>query len=315
MTMDLYALSPRKSAAETLAETCARRPALNSVLSAFIPLYQARETTGKRLASVLSESAGAREAARSASPQRTAQGIPLLAGASFGWINSAFLQAAGELLPHVAVQPPLAAPVALFLNLLESKRLIPEELTQACLNSDAVSLERFARPASIAPETLVFLTHQVLGPVLSAFCSVHCGHADFSTWKEGYCPVCGSFPSASFLDRADPGQSEFLKGGGGQKHLHCSLCAHEWRFRRGACPACNHESGENTIEYLRAADSAWERVELCRTCKTFVPCVDMREQTANPDIEAAAMGMLHLNLLAVQEGLHPLAPSFWNTFE
>ncbi len=307
--MDALYLAKRKSASQTLSDICDRRPALASVLTVFMPLYAARE----ELRSSLQGSVSALPELQHPNAEFLSQGVPLLANASFDWIDAPFKEAAKAILPQLAGLEALAADIEAYAKGLESGKLVPSTLVAAYLSSDAKSLVKITKPFVASASVGAFLTQQILGPVLHAARNAS-GETDTAAWRQGYCPVCGSFPSIGCLGRPDPDQSEFAKGGGGKKFLHCSLCGNDWHFRRGACPGCNNEE-PGAIEYLRAPDTPWERIEMCRKCNTYVPNIDLRETTENPDLDAESLGMLHLDLKAAEEGLKPLAPAFWNTFD
>ena len=116
---------------------------------------------------------------------------------------------------------------------------------------------------------------QVLGCTLNAISS---GRAEWdahpAAWRQGYCPVCGSYPSIAFLDKKEENPNNaFLASGSGKKHLHCGLCGTEWHFRHGACLACGKE-GPGTIEILRESGICNdERVDYCTSCKVYCPTV------------------------------------------
>lgn len=308
--MDPFDGAKRKTAVETLADACTRRPALASVLSVMIPIYEARSTV---LAGLVPHVLPV-PALASPGSDRLGNGVPLLADADMSWVNVPFEIAARGIFPELARLESLTTPVVTYLQALEAGVLIPAEIAAACLSSDAKGIERIGSATGVSASILVFLTHQVLGLVLQAACVVSKPHVEQIQWKEGYCPVCGSFPSVGCLGRPDPDQSEFAKGGGGHKYLHCSLCGYDWRFRRGTCPGCSNEE-PGAIEYMRSPQATWERIELCRKCNTYVGNVDLRETSENPNLDAAALGMMYLDMVAAKEGLHPLAPSFWNTYD
>lgn len=169
---------------------------------------------------------------------------------------------------------------------------------------------------------LLFAFSFMLGPVLRALVelSPHGNGKEApwnveGAWRQGYCPVCGSGPSIAYLDRpVFDEKNAFLAGGGGKKHLHCSLCGTDWTFRRGACPFCGEE-GAGVMEILKEAGNALgERLDWCTRCKTYCPAVDLRERDTTPDLDALALGMLHMDMVAAKKGLQPIHPAFWNTF-
>lgn len=69
------------------------------------------------------------------------------------------------------------------------------------------------------------------------------------------------------------------------------------------------------MEILRESGSVQgERLEWCTRCKTYCPGVDLRERDTVPDLDALALGLVHLDMVAAEKKLRPLNPSFWNTF-
>ena len=46
----------------------------------------------------------------------------------------------------------------------------------------------------------------------------------------------------------------------------------------------------------------------------LLPIVDLRERESMPNLDAADLGMVHLDMMAACEELRPLKPSFWNVF-
>ena len=132
------------------------------------------------------------------------------------------------------------------------------------------------------------------------------------TWDKGYCPVCGSSPSISQLAPADATNSEYLVGGGGKKYLHCSLCGHDWHYKRSACAACGNEDSE-TREILYTVGVRHERIEACHKCGKYMLNIDMREYASLPDLDTIQMGLIHLDILAHKKRLTPISPTLWNT--
>ena len=69
------------------------------------------------------------------------------------------------------------------------------------------------------------------------------------------------------------------------------------------------------MEILKEAGNALgERLDWCTRCKTYCPTVDLRERDTAPDLDALALGMLHMDMVAAKYGLQPIDPAFWITF-
>jgi FdhE protein len=133
-------------------------------------------------------------------------------------------------------------------------------------------------------------------------------------WNRGYCPVCGSLPSISYLSKPQSLSSEFLVGGGGQRYLHCNMCGQDWRVRRHLCAACERDDTDEHM-YFHVPDAVGERIDICRHCGHYLPCIDLRELDALPHLDTMSVGLAHLDMLAQEKGFNPMVRTPWNTFE
>lgn len=171
------------------------------------------------------------------------------------------------------------------------------------LEGDQEALEQTARDLGVSPQEFAFVLSQLAAPVLRSRSRALSAHFDLSGWTKGYCPVCGSMPSVSYLI-----------GEGGKRWLHCSGCGHQWKFRRQVCPACDHNAAKG-LEYFYLEDRLHERAYVCNTCKKYLLTIDIRELAVKPNMDIAPIGLIPLDIKAQQEGYEPLTPLPWNTFE
>lgn len=304
----------RQSVAETIAGILARRPVLRPVLLAFQPLLEAQATLPQQLVPLLNKAGMHLPAWQTERGQHSAS---VLAGENLAGLHTALHHAATVLLPllqaHQGIQAHAPAATAFFLS-QDNKSLATAE---ALLAGDESTLNTLANKANLPPAVLLFMLEAILAPVLRALVSSATEQPwnKENAWHEGYCPVCGSFPSIAWLDKAVfDEKNAFLAGGGGKKHLHCGQCGAEWFFRRSACPACAEE-GSGIIELLREAKNAQgERLDWCTKCKSYCPVIDLRERESFPNLDTMALGMMHLDLVAAEKKLHPLKAAFWNQF-
>jgi FdhE protein len=103
----------------------------------------------------------------------------------------------------------------------------------------------------------------------------------------------------------------YLQGEGGQRWLRCARCGHRWRFARTACPVCGNQD-QDRMEFFFVEGRERERADCCHRCGRYVVTLDARGLDAPPVWAVAALGMVHLDLLAQEKGLAPAARSAWN---
>jgi FdhE protein len=159
------------------------------------------------------------------------------------------------------------------------------------LNDTALSIE-------IEPAVLKFILNQILKPfVEKGTSSMHALIQD-KPWHKGYCPVCGFAPELSFI-----------KGDKAQRWLRCSLCGHEWKFDRMACPNCEVKHEHKELLQIEGFEHRW--IEPCPKCNKYIVGLDLRRKN-NISTELAALSMVHLDAIAQQKGYLPIAECAWN---
>lgn len=110
------------------------------------------------------------------------------------------------------------------------------------------------------------------------------------------CPLCGGLPLVGVLRP---------QGDGGKRSLICSLCAHEWNFRRIVCAACGEEAVEKLPVYV-AEEFPHVRVEACDTCHQYLKTIDLtRDGRAVPVVDELAA--IPLSLWAAEKGYAKLS--------
>lgn len=315
----------RQTVEQTLTEIGAWRPAIAPLLRAFEPLLTAQADLTRELAADLRSSG---PALPEPDQERVLRGVSLLAASALPDVTAPLRRSAEKLLPRLAefqaLESQIPALRAYFLPDAPGAggpAASHQALAEAVTAGDHEALAEIARDHGLEPQVLDFAAVMLVAPVLRALAANVVpaeGEAfwdEGDAWEQGYCPVCGALPAISWLDKPLVDEKNaFLAGGGGKKHLHCGFCGANWKFRRGACPACGAEGGK-ALEVLRESGIAHgERLDCCTECKSYCPGVDLREREFVPDLDALALGMMHLDMVAARKKLRPLRPSFWNMF-
>ncbi|MEA2061590.1 MAG: formate dehydrogenase accessory protein FdhE [Thermodesulfobacteriota bacterium] len=190
----------------------------------------------------------------------------------------------------------------------------PENYHSFSVAQKEFDMDRKIFLSRLVPGTLNLVLKFTLSAVLEVLVMKADLDSDTLSWKKGYCPVCGFPPSISCLAKASDAQSEFLKGGGGQKYLHCSLCGNNWRVKRHMCPVCENEDPKDRL-YFQAEGAVGERVDVCRKCQFYLPCIDLREFSNDPHLDISAVSMVHLDIKAQEKGFKPVTQLPWNSFD
>lgn len=120
-----------------------------------------------------------------------------------------------------------------------------------------------ARDRDASEQRTEFILRAFLQPH-AEFLASRCGEPPLVT-PPSVCPLCGSRPLLGILRP---------EGDGGKRNLLCSLCLHEWTFRRIFCPACNEES-ETKLPVFIAEQFPHIRVEACDTCRFYIRSIDL----------------------------------------
>jgi FdhE protein len=160
-------------------------------------------------------------------------------------------------------------------------------LFAASIDQDHDGVAEVAAHAGVDTEALQAVTALLGLPFLHA-CNRQWRHQVASTWAEGYCAVCGSWPS--FAE---------MRGIERTRYLRCGRCGGEWQapiLRCGFCRTNNHDCLATLVPEKTGAAGA---IEACKRCygyvKTFTrlqgcpPAAVMLEDLASVDLDVAAI--------------------------
>ena len=316
-------MAKQQTAAQTLEDVIKWRPALKSVLEAFAPMLTAQEELAHDIARQLQPLDMAALGLPAWDHQRLSQGLSLLAGVNLEALAPHFATSAATMLPLLE-QLDMVKEHGKALGTLMGAGADSKDtaaLMGALASDEQVTLGKIADKAGLAAPLLGFVGQMVLSPVLHGLVEAMTAPLleeekelpweEANVWQQGYCPVCGSLPTISWFSRpAIDAKNAYLAGGGGKKHLHCSQCGADWKFPRAKCPACGKS---DALKNLRETENNHgERIDWCDKCKGYCCNVDLRERLALPNLDALALGLMHLDMVAAQKKLRPLKPMFWN---
>ncbi|WP_272699924.1 formate dehydrogenase accessory protein FdhE [Desulfovibrio sp. Fe33] len=301
-------VSDQKTVATTLDAIKKRVPAYTELAETFGPLFVEK-------ARLRDEFAAAGPVAPAIDTARANQGVPVLVDTDFSPWAESLKKSAAALLPLLfdVFKPDEKAWRNLEAFLDDSDKIAG--LAQARIEGNWKHFENTSVQLGITPyTTLLYISETVFSPVLCALTDALGEPLSKLPWDEGYCPVCGSAPSISQLSPKEVTELDQLVGGGGKKFLHCSLCGHDWRYKRNACPSCGNDENESR-EIFFMDDVKFERIEACHKCGKYCLNIDMRECDPQPDLDAVQIGLIHLDIFAREHDLSPISSTLWNSLE
>jgi len=285
-----------------------KRPVLKDLLDAFAAFFTGKAQLVEDLRTETID------AGFDPSAERVNQGVPMCTGASFEPLAPALNRSFDRLLTIIRKTfPAMEQEISWLKTVSRSKSPNLLLLAKGHMEGESKVYEAQSRSLGVAAGTLEFVVGMAVSAVFESLQPALAEKIRSVSWKEGFCPICGSLPYVSYLSKEDLG-SEYLKGGGGKKHLHCSTCGHQWRIKRNLCPACGTDDKDNLI-YFNVEEDSSERVDLCRKCSHYLPCIDLRQIDFVPHMGMAAVGMVHLDAYAQQEGYKPMVWTPWNRLE
>ncbi len=294
---------------QAIALSLKKRPALETVIKPFAAVLLKRETVIDEIKAVLPP------LDPDAFVSRRRSGVPKIRDLSFPDLKPSLETAYAGLMPALNLAfPNLMADFSAIAAVIKKGDLDLAVLSKAYLEENAEAFQVAGKRGGLTEGSLGFAVNWTLSTVLNAVRMKWAASADFSSWSMGYCPLCGAMPAISYLARPQSPTTEFLQGGGGQKHLHCALCGCQWRFKRNRCPACDTEEKDN-LRYYQESGETGERIDACHKCGHYLLGIDLREIAAPSSLDMAAVAMVHLDILAREKGFSPMTWTPWNRID
>lgn len=187
---------------------------------------------------------------------------------------------------------------------LKDKTLDLDKAVDESLNGPGTTIAKWAEQTPEAPAALNFLVRAALEPSLSSAVTAlvdWLGQNGINTAirQTGTCPVCGNLPYILELKEKE-----------GFRFAVCSLCRHEYRIRRLACPVCDNSDPE-TLKFFTVPEEPGFRVETCDQCKTYTKTIDFRNLDRKPLPSLNDLESLTLDFLATEQGYSRATLSVW----
>lgn len=153
------------------------------------------------------------------------------------------------------------------------------------------SLRSAASPAATPDDVLTNLD-QVLALAIRPFL-IRCAEAvlprlDLSSWKRGFCPLCGSEPDLAVITSR------------GERWLICGRCRGRWPFDAVACPFCRNDDKLRLTSF--ASRDGRYRISACDVCCRYLKAYDERGAERPALVAVDTIATLPLDAAAMQRG-------------
>ncbi|MBI9091715.1 MAG: formate dehydrogenase accessory protein FdhE [Desulfobacterium sp.] len=198
----------------------------------------------------------------------------------------------------------MVAAAKLIKTALKDNGLDLDKAVDESLNGPGPTMAKWAEQTPEAPAALNFLVRAALEPSLSAAVTAlveWLGQNGINTAirQTGTCPVCGNLPYILELREKE-----------GFRFAVCSLCRHEYRIRRMACPVCDNNDAK-TLKFFTVPEEPGFRVETCDQCKTYTKTIDFRNLDRKPFPSLNDLESMTLDFLATEQGYSRATLSVW----
>lgn len=257
------------------------QPAHAQLVSAFTPVFLARERLVQAAASQAEEGAAA-------APLQSSTALPV-GNAEAQAVALPLLDALAQGFPSAAGQ---------WEALRRSMRASQDLAARLCLarrDNQPKKLTRLGHEHGAEREVTALFAAQALG-ILAARHAARLPAAEGQGMSMRLCPYCGSRPELSVIHEQE-----------GKRSLLCSNCGRHWRYARTACPFCGTDASNN-IRHMFVEGQSDLRAALCETCRHYVLEADIRQRDMPLEFSRAlTLIMGHLDALAQEEGALPLS--------
>jgi FdhE protein len=135
-------------------------------------------------------------------------------------------------------------------------------------------------------------------PLLQA-CNRRWAKTVAASWVEGYCPVCGAWPT--FAETRGIERSRYFR---------CGRCGAEWQAHVASCPYCGNSDHERLVSLI-PENSAKSAIDACKVCLGYVKVFTTLQGTRPDAVMLEDLGSVEIDLAAAGEGYRrPKGPGY-----
>ncbi|MGH7278186.1 MAG: formate dehydrogenase accessory protein FdhE, partial [Candidatus Rokuibacteriota bacterium] len=110
-------------------------------------------------------------------------------------------------------------------------------------------------------------------------------------WSQGYCPVCGGWPTlaeARGLERS--------------RQLRCGPCGGDWRTTWLRCPYCGNDDHHRLGSLVPDGGGETRKVETCEGCRGYIKTLATLTPRAGAGVMLEDLATVDLDVAALEQG-------------
>jgi FdhE protein len=163
-------------------------------------------------------------------------------------------------------------------------------LFEASLCLDESAVKQIALGCDADAEAFQAVTALLPIPFLHA-CNRRWAHSLPQGWVEGYCPICGAWPS--YVE---------VRGIERSRYLRCGRCGAGWQTQCLSCPYCGM-TDHNELESLVPEKNALNAViDVCKRCLGYVKTFTKLQGSAPAKVILDDLASVELDIAAAEQG-------------
>ncbi len=143
-------------------------------------------------------------------------------------------------------------------------------------------------PGAASPEAIQQTLDLAMRPFLTRAVEVISQQADWSDWRQPYCPICGGDPEFAVVTES------------GDRRLICGRCTAQWPFGHWTCPYCLNDDRSRVTSF--ASRDGRYRIYACESCRRYLKAYDARGANRPVMLAVDSVLTLPLDAAAIQKG-------------
>ena len=163
-------------------------------------------------------------------------------------------------------------------------------LFKASLCQDRDRLGDIAAQLGADPEAFQAVAALLPLPFLHA-CNRRWASSRSPSWTEGYCPVCGAWPT--FAE---------VRGIERSRYFRCGRCGGEWQTRALLCPYCGMTDHNELVSLVPEKNGSNSVIDACKRCLGYAKTFTILQGSPPAKILLDDLATAHLDVAALEQG-------------